>query len=982
MKGKFDVDPSLLSLDETLKAHNPYMVITVSSTGLNGHLNDFADHRPTRVFIQEYVYNNETKEYTEGLTFDRMVKCSPESLRQAIMNEASYDVFKQGGINKDAYIQGVGVEEVDTFKKDFEDFLSSHAENTKFIINNTSFCVDMLDKIGCADELKKQIQEHNVLDQPTLTKSYFAEHNINMQTTLENLNNFINLTNDSSKIEGIDKRAKVISDFIQRRGREKGLLASEIDVENNKTELTYINDIANSGRQNYRNADVEKKLQILEKQGNLSVDVLKRDFKCDINAVFDILEGKNNVKGVVIIQCATTGFSAGDAPIQISAIKCDLDNGRLKPVKAISFDMECDSRSLRQAVKCKEAIGKEHFDAFEFTGINYEAYKNGFSTDKNGNINKDVKLLTEDQAINRIKKFFSEIDLNEYPVITNGGAGRAYPNQSYAQMALSHLGNFAVNNVPYIDFSKAVMEYSFVSHFDKKYPKNILLDEDKWEGETFSLIDIAKYRNQDIKHTSLKCAFMGNLLNDIASQHIEMLNEQEHNVNLENSQPSQPISNVSQVETAKPSPMASAAPISRDITNNEKPNESSVEQLPSHKERPVVTYTIEVAKEKGKEALQNWRVSQRENRVCAQNIADELQKHKNGSSIDFKGALDIIQNNFPQKRIDCVLAHEIYRSVDELNRPVYWDRRIDKSVQEWAKKILSAEEGFDFSSFQYCDIASKTNTSIINDLISQYIGIEKERGLPQERQSVQRHHSPSTNRVTRSSKTPTFTDENYQGEYEGKYRTNEEAFISEGYDNIVEGIDNIPDNTDIARRAIREAEQAEWEMIKENIDGEYEEREVFRASPSKEKTPTINSASRPNASNVRNNSQSDVSYSNADITALISAFTDQTKAIREQTAVMQEQFNSVLKIINLQAQALSFTVEALVDRSQDKSNEKAENAIEKLANVKDQISDVYSQINNRTAKGLLQNANDLISKGQNQLEEIDEPTKRNERNST
>ena len=85
MKGKFEATHAeLLRFEEILKDHEPYMAIAISSTGINKRGSDFTGHQPTRVCVQEYVYSEESKEYVEGITFDRLVKCSPEALQYAL----------------------------------------------------------------------------------------------------------------------------------------------------------------------------------------------------------------------------------------------------------------------------------------------------------------------------------------------------------------------------------------------------------------------------------------------------------------------------------------------------------------------------------------------------------------------------------------------------------------------------------------------------------------------------------------------------------------------------------------------------------------------------------------------------------------------------------------------------------------------------------------------------------------------------------
>lgn len=136
MKSNFYAAPNLMMLEETLKKHEPYAVINVSTTGLDN--SEFDKHSPTRVCVQEYIWNEKTKKYEEGLAFDKMVKCGDEALQKALEPNA-YDVFENGGIDREAYIKGENVLEQAEFAKAYSDFMESLKKETMLIANGAGF---------------------------------------------------------------------------------------------------------------------------------------------------------------------------------------------------------------------------------------------------------------------------------------------------------------------------------------------------------------------------------------------------------------------------------------------------------------------------------------------------------------------------------------------------------------------------------------------------------------------------------------------------------------------------------------------------------------------------------------------------------------------------------------------------------------------------------------------------------------------------
>lgn len=529
MKETFDIpNPNLLRLSVALQEQKPYMVLSVCSTGVNN--SDFQGNQPTRVFIQEYVYSTERQEYLKGMTFDKMVKCSPEALDYALKNK-SVDVFANGGINKDDYINGKNVMEVSDFKTAFSAFLEGAAEGTLFIANGSAFCNAMLASIDCSDEFEELIKNQQVLDQRALTTAYFTQHTISPQkTTLEALNDVLHnyKVGHTEKICGADKRVRVIADFVDRYGVEQGFLVPDNE---NSTRITstIFQDMQALGRKKYLNADLNAKFDMLinnPKQA-LSAEVLEREHDCDLNRLYDIIEGKNdNVKGVVFFQVGTTGFKADNMPIQFSAVLCELREGRLVATKQQYFDIRTEQRAIQKALDFKN---KGEFDAFAYTGIDIDAYFEGYQTDPSG-VKSSKPQKDKDSAANTINRFFEKYPPSEYPLITNG---RGRDGQSFSQTALASMANVSILNAPYIDFTQIIKEYSYVAHYDSNYPSNVLLNEAK--GITnFSLAEVGQHQAElkgkpveevfvENCHSLKKCRFVVDMLNQICKQHNEML---------------------------------------------------------------------------------------------------------------------------------------------------------------------------------------------------------------------------------------------------------------------------------------------------------------------------------------------------------------------------------------------------------------------------------------------------------------------------
>lgn len=234
-------------------------------------------------------------------------------MQYALNHLQEYDVFLNGGIDKDAYIRGDGVMEVDDFRKEFNRFISAAAERTRIIANNSDFCIEMISKIDCAETFQKLRTERYILDQPTITREFFKTHGLDARrATLEALDCVISGKDaeQSAHIVGVNRRVDVINRFVEFYGREKGYLASETESRFQQQTNSYISDMSNAGRQKYISQDIEGKLRTLElsTKNPLSAEVLNRDYECELNRLYDFLEQPDGKSGAIVMQVATTGF--------------------------------------------------------------------------------------------------------------------------------------------------------------------------------------------------------------------------------------------------------------------------------------------------------------------------------------------------------------------------------------------------------------------------------------------------------------------------------------------------------------------------------------------------------------------------------------------------------------------------------------------------------------------------------------------------
>lgn len=426
MKGKFYASGDLKQLESTLKEHEPYAVLVVSTTGIDKE-NEFEGHFPTRVVMKQFEFDDETKSYQSGFTFDKLVQAPQEAIQEALKNESSYDVFANGGIDKEAYLRGENVLPVAEFQKEFQTAISAVQEsNATLIINNQTHAFHFMDKIQSADTLREIREQGKTLDQVNLTRAYFRKHDVQGQATLEALRNYrmsspkssflatadkatlkdlSGMTKDafmeahpdisessydvtkkdfdrkSAKIIGGDQRIQVISNFITEYGREEKILENEYLTSMRESDAAKTRQWSERGKEKYRESNVDEKFQTLINKHVINPEkILAGDSQ--FHKLIDAIEHGEN-KGIMMIHTATTGFERkGNRtdtgfPIQFAtAVYKRGEEGKIdmSHKAATTMLIQAPARSMANA---EENIRTGKYDTFAESGINIDDYKAG-----------------------------------------------------------------------------------------------------------------------------------------------------------------------------------------------------------------------------------------------------------------------------------------------------------------------------------------------------------------------------------------------------------------------------------------------------------------------------------------------------------------------------------------------------------------------------------------------------------------------------
>ena len=582
MKGKFAVSINLMKLEEQLEEHKPYATLAVSTTGIDN--SNFDGHCPTRVSLRTYEYDSQTNSYVDNLHFDMMVQATPEALAEADKNKDNYDVFIHAGISEEEYRAGVDVLSPEEFKKQFEPYISALQEEKAVLIVNggISFAEKYLGKIDCVSGIQDMAKDNLVLDQTNITREYFAKKDLSDEYfisrglkkgyTLENLNavvkpapaysfynntelmldfttrsknDFLELHPDikpasyditskfseqiSDGLIGTGKRTNIMSNFVQKYGREIGLLASEMEVDFTLSRLEYTESLSQQGKKNYKDGDLQKKLEILANKKIIDIDSIDAG-NSTYHKLISAIEDNEN-KGIIIFHTATTGFEKSrDAngknvtdtgfPIQFSALAYTRnESGQInfEEPKGLQIDIQAPRKQLLTAKQNKT------FDTFADTGIDIAKYEQGIASDGS-------KVRSMDEAIQEISAFTKMFPLEDYQIVSIGG--------DFAQKAISHLSaNIPLCNADCLDFTQSMKEYAYIVNNDKSYSSNILFNGAEKTIDNFTLKAYAKAQDLSIQTTSDKCDSVAQGLKKLFEQYTEIFQPEEKVIKQEKSSP-------------------------------------------------------------------------------------------------------------------------------------------------------------------------------------------------------------------------------------------------------------------------------------------------------------------------------------------------------------------------------------------------------------------------------------------------------------
>lgn len=559
MKGKFFAPVGLMQIEDAMRKKLPYAVLVVSTTGLDN--TECITHSPTRVVLSMYDYDNQTGVYKECFTFDKLVKADETAIKYAIDKQDEYDVFSNAGINKDSYLKGENVLSIKEFASEFSIAMNAIEEsNALLIANNTAHSIHYLEKIDCGQKLKEFSEKGSVLDQTRLTNEYLQKHSITNSANLENLRNAIiplpksysflrneytlksykNLSKEdflnkfpevngdvydgskkwadkmSEKIIGGDKQISVINKFIEKFGREQYILVSAITACLRQSEQEYSEELSKKGKNEYEGKSVKEKIETLKEMGAVNQDEIAKGNSAYHSLMNAVNNGTN--KGIVVFHVATTGFEkfkkapqVTGQPIAFAArIYLRGEDGKVdmsQMPRGKNCLIEAPSKAILAAEN--EANKPNGYDTFKEAGIDINDYKAG------------TNVLSHAAAIKTISDFFNKVPSEDFTYVVIGGAGKNYPDSSFAQTALQNLGNFPACKAPYIDFCQAVKDYSVLVE-SGLIDKNVLFENNKLSK--FGIKDLANAVGIDAEKVAScgnKCGFVARAVSHLVRQQEE-----------------------------------------------------------------------------------------------------------------------------------------------------------------------------------------------------------------------------------------------------------------------------------------------------------------------------------------------------------------------------------------------------------------------------------------------------------------------------
>lgn len=516
MKENFYLEKNLSLLKEHMEQHEPYAIMTVSTTGITE--NDM----PIRVQMRQFEFDEDKKQYfnpdtvnfdtNKGMSFDATIQLSDDLIDEKIkqVNEGGYDIFKRAGINIDEYKNGftnkIPTLSIDEFKKAFENITKClSSDNTLLIVNGLDNAERTLANVDCNFEEMKANEK--VIDQLDLSKEYvgsiegveprkislselankieplpssilkkFDEKTI-ADFSAMNKENFCSAHTDISSTaydlyaNRVDmvatERLNIMNKMISKFGIEQNILPNKMkqmqinNAEKNKQSWS------ENGKNKFANSTLENKLNFFEKIGALSKEEIENRTG-EFEKLGKALTHSDPNKGYIcFLHMATTDRDEGNQPLRLQAKVYGIGLSKdgiitvalKKPVTELDQIIpSLSSRVINNMNKEKEYSG------FNDAHLPIKNYMQGI--DGEGN-----PLPTMEDAVKNISNFFNPKMLENCNIVVAGG-------EDFYKKSLNQVMNVELCNEHFINALKATQEYIyglnkgiFKNDFSEKMPQ-------------------------------------------------------------------------------------------------------------------------------------------------------------------------------------------------------------------------------------------------------------------------------------------------------------------------------------------------------------------------------------------------------------------------------------------------------------------------------------------------------------------------------
>jgi len=510
-------------LTDTMKYKKPYTILNVISTGADFSAGD----RLMRVFAAHYDFDAENKKYEAKITFDEVLAGTKESKALLKKNARKQELFANASITEADYFADKNVISEDEFKTKFRYFCDAVANSGTIIANDLNNSIEALNKIGEANWIRNRMYGATAFEQDRVKNDLYpsATRDLMEQVALREFGVVVNSYKDN-----IDVLHKMVTAY----GLNEDLIKDNqiLEVINQAKEA-----LSEQGVEKYRNGSIEYKFESwLSGRGALSpVTPYAKNSKnyVDIHTPnMDALEDAiNNKKPIVIMQASTTGISPTDVPIGCTLIALKYDeelknyvrvmtseDGHKKKLQDIVFMqgsknavLKSREKFLKDKEKCLVTGRGEAYDCFAHAGLDYEEYIKGYGRNH-------TPLLTEAEAKAHIAAFFEKAHryCPDFVMVSNSSSS-IDKNISFSGAYLKKIGNLAEFEMPFIDGTQLLKEYTYQKYTGRRDFGDSIIDFSNWKGEKFGLEDFFAYyigyeNEKELIGCDEKAAFTGQII--------------------------------------------------------------------------------------------------------------------------------------------------------------------------------------------------------------------------------------------------------------------------------------------------------------------------------------------------------------------------------------------------------------------------------------------------------------------------------------